>query len=76
MKTRSFNGYLTNKIQAFLESKNGCKLLDTKVNSESVITKIQDSLGFVYEIEVKTIGRVQNPEQYQEVKPFKLERVK
>lgn len=69
-----FNGRMLAKIGSFLETKEGCQVLDIDYTYAGAKTTIQDSFGFRYELEIKTIGRTQtDPQEYNQNKNMSLE---
>lgn len=71
-----FNGWMLGKIRRFLEVREGCLSHSGGYTKDGARLTIQDSLGFIYEINIKTVGRSQHAGSLQNVLPFRLERVK
>lgn len=74
----SFNGWILTKINGYLEKREGCSVHTTEYTNDGARTVLQDSLGFVYEVSIKTIGRTQRPDRDSDnsVSVGLLERVK
>lgn len=56
----TFNGWLLNKISSYLSSKEGFTIETSSYMQDGIRTIVQDSFGFRYELQVKTLGRIQN----------------
>lgn len=55
----AFNGRLLFKIGAFLRSREGFIVEEQEYTDTGARTTVQDSMGFRYEVTVKTLGRIQ-----------------
>lgn len=73
MKTTSFNGWIAQKLASYLTAKEGCIVEDMNTNHGVVTTTISDAFGYVYQIEIKMIGRKnQVPQTDAELKLFNI----
>ena len=73
MKTTSFNGWLAQKLASYLTAKEGCIVEYMDTNRGIVTMTISDAFGYVYQIEVKMIGRKnQAPQNDEELKLFNI----
>lgn len=61
MKPLTFNGWILDKINAYLEQHEGCSVHNNEDTPHESRALIQDSLGFVYEVTVKTLRRSHEP---------------
>lgn len=63
MKT-PMNFWTSSKIGIWLEQKEGYRIVSRKDTAEGHELILQDSFGFQYSIEIKTIRRVANAEKF------------
>lgn len=54
------NKWILEKISNNLKNREGCTVNELGYTNEGAKTVITDSLGFIYEINIKTIGRIQH----------------
>lgn len=55
-----FNKWILDKILNTLSIKEGCVVNDFNYTADGAKTVIMDSFGFIYEINIKTVGRVRH----------------
>lgn len=60
---KSFNGWVMSKIMSYLSAKEGMQTEIAHYTGDGMRCIIQDSMGFRYEIIVKTIGRIHQPDE-------------
>ncbi len=51
------NSNLTGKITSYLVGNEGCSLQDIEFTKHGSLLTVKDAFGFVFSIEVKTVGR-------------------
>lgn len=54
----TFNGWLIEKISGYLKSREGCTIEATEYTEDGARSIVRDSLGYRYEVNVKTLGRI------------------
>jgi hypothetical protein len=71
-----FNNWVLTKIITYLQTREGVHVQHTEYTDEGARTVFNDSFGFTYEINIRTIGRTQNFNSDKfENKSFFLEKV-
>lgn len=55
--TSPMSANIAEKILCNLESNHGCNIETVKTTAEGSTVEIKDAFGFIYSVEVKTIGR-------------------
>lgn len=71
----TFNNWILTKVTQYLKLAEGCDIKLTEYTSEGARTVLQDSFGFTYEINIRTLGRSHITPLAVESKPL-LERIK
>lgn len=54
----TFNGWILSKINTYLKISEGCTIETSNYTNDGARTIVQDSFGFRYEIQIKTLGRI------------------
>jgi len=54
----TFNGWLISKLTGFLNVREGFTIEATEYTEGGAVSTVRDSLGFRYEVRVKTLGRI------------------
>jgi hypothetical protein len=52
-----FNYWLINKVLSYLSAKEGCVTEVPEYTDKGIRTTVRDAFGYVYEIQIRTIGR-------------------
>ena len=53
------NHWIVRKVGEYLGSKEGCEIASTEATKIGVTMTFRDSFGYVYEMNVRTLGRIQ-----------------
>lgn len=58
-----FNKWIVDKILSYLASKEGCVIEDSIYTQKGMKAVVMDTFGFRYEIEIKTLSRLNDEKQ-------------